>query len=136
MDNKIFGELNDFEIEQEKEFRKTVESIAYYQGDTERVTIDGEWTEEELIDNIKDEAFLLIEKLKDNFKNKACYNNNLKLPEFLSNELIDRIDVIEEYNKLVDKHRNDSEKCFGIHYFDRFIISEMENILKNNLVSN
>ena len=128
-------ELSDFEMKQEEEFRKTVESIAYYEGNTERTTLDGEWTESELIENIRDEAMILLEKEKKELIAKACYNKDLLLPEFLSDKLINEIDVIEEYNKLVDKHRHDAVKCFGIQYFDKYIISEMRKILKDNLVS-
>ena len=54
--SKIYTSMEAFEEAQEKEFRVKVEEIAYYQGDLERTTLDGEWTESELKDCLWDEA--------------------------------------------------------------------------------
>lgn len=117
---------------QEKEFRTKCEEIAYYQGNRQRITIDHEWTEEDLIGEVKDEVYKYIEAWKDKHKNKAMYNNNLVLDAYMAEEILNDNDVIEIYNKEYDKRRN--EKKFGIVYFDDWLKKEVDKRLRQNLV--
>lgn len=137
MDNTIRNAA-DFEVK----FQEAVTSISMYEGNIERTTLDKEWTESELLDEIRDEAFKLLEGNKENkgwieknkAKDKALYDTDLLLPEYLANKIIDEYDCIELYNKEVDKHRKDTEKDYGINYFDKLIIKKMTKILKDNIV--
>lgn len=135
-------ELNELDQQFEKEFRAKVEEFAYYQGNRERYTLDGEWSENELKESVTDEAMKILQGDKTNpgwlvkTSGRAKHDKDLEFPEFLANKLIDAYDLVEQYNKLVDKHRNDPQVKFGIHYFDEWSIKEMTKILKDNLVTN
>ena len=52
-----------------------------------RTTIDDEWTEEELADNIDDECIKLIDKYKGKYVNKAVYDSNLLKPAYLAEKI-------------------------------------------------
>lgn len=129
-------------VEFEKRFQEAVKTVSVYEGNIERTTLDKEWTESELLDEIRDEAIKLLEGSKDNkgwieknkVKDKALYDADLLLPEYLANKIIDEYDCIELYNAEVDKHRKDTEKDYGINHFDRLIIKKMTKILKDNIV--
>ena len=138
---KIYTSISDFEEAQEKEFRLKCEEMAYYQGDRERYTIDGEWTEEELKDDIYSEAkkFLLGDK---NIKGwisvnsgRAMVDPDLIKVEYLVEDICNRYDLIEVYNRAYDLHRNDKPMKFGIHYFDELVQNEIKKTLKNNLIT-
>lgn len=138
---KIYNSISDFEEAQEKEFRLKCEEMAYYQGDKERYTIDGEWTEEELKDDIYSEAkkFLLGDK---NIKGwisvnpgRAMVDPDLTKVEYLVEDICNRYDLIEVYNRAYDLHRNDKPMKFGIHYFDELVQNEIMKTLKNNLIT-
>lgn len=137
--SKIYTNMSSFEEAQEKEFRQAVETLGYYQGDTERTTIDGEWTETDLREDVLDEAHKLLNAEKTGWlaKNagRAVLNKDLLHAEFLCEEFCTEVDLIEIYNKQYDLHRNDSERKFGIHYFDEYIVKEMTKILKGNLLA-
>lgn len=134
-------EFGNFEQKAEDEFRAKVEEIAMYQGNIERYTIDREWTEEELKEDVMDEALKILKGTKDKegwltkTTGRAKLDKDLDYPEFLANKVIDEYDLIEEYNKQVDKHRNDEVKKFGIHYFDEWCIKTLNKILKDNLIT-
>lgn len=138
---KIYNDIADFEKAQEEEFKLKVEEIAYYQGEQERVTIDGEWTESELKDDIYEEACKLLNGTKDNkglaekYKHRALIDRDLLLPEYITTHICDNHDIIEVYNKLVDIHRNDEKILFGIQYFDEVVRVEVQKVLKENLIS-
>lgn len=140
--SKIYTDIKDFERAQEEEFRNKVEEIAYYQGDSERTTIDGEWTESELKDDIYDEAHMILHG--EPGKNtgwlafnlgRAVYDNDLLKEEFIVENICERYDLIEVYNRAYDLHRNDKPMLFGIHYFDELVQAEIKKLLKNNLVT-
>ena len=142
---KIYNSMSDFEEAQEKEFREKVEvisSLSYYQGDTDRTTIDKEWTESELKDDLWSEAKKVLDGDKNKSgwlsknKFKAVYDEDLKKIEYLVEHLASELDLIEIYNGALDKHRNDKPMLFGIHYFDEAIRAEILKVLNNNLVSN
>lgn len=61
---KIYDSQEDYDRAAEEEFKIKCEEIAYYQGDIERTTLDGEWTEQELKDNLWDEANKLLMEIK------------------------------------------------------------------------
>ena len=88
-----------------------------------------------------DEALKILKGTKDKegwltkTADRAKLDRDLDYPEFLANKVIDEYDLIEEYNKQVDKHRNDEVKKFGIHYFDEWCIKIMNKILKDNLIT-
>lgn len=138
--SKIYASKEDYEEAAEEEFRRKVTEMAYYQGDQERTTIDGEWTESELRDDVYEEANKILNGTKDSKgwveKNKfrAVKDETLLLPEFLTEDICSRYDLIEVYNRAYDKHRNDKPMLFGIHYFDDLVVAEVNKTLKENLV--
>ena len=98
-----------------------------------RTTLDGEWTEEELADDIYDECSKLVRVYKTKYRNCAVYDNNLYKPQYLAEKIkSESDDLIEIYNKCADKHRN--ENAFGIHWFDEWIHEQIKRILNANLV--
>lgn len=136
--NKIYSDMGSFERAAEEEFIAKCEEIAYYQGNKERVTLDGEWTESELRDDVYDEVskLLLGEKgLAEKYKYRALVDKNILIPEYMCNHICEGKDLIEWYNTIVDKNRNNEKKLFGIVYFDTEVIKEAERVLKRNLVS-
>ena len=122
----------EFYKKQEEEFRAKCEEFAYYQGNRQRVTIDHEWTEEDLEGEVRDEVYKIVTDWKAKHEGCAVYNKELLLDAFVAETIIDNIDLIEIYNKEYDKRR--SEKLFGIHYFDDWIKRELEKQLNKNLV--
>ena len=58
-------EFGNFEQKAEDEFRAKVEEFAMYQGNIERYTIDREWTEDELKEDVMDEALKILKGTKD-----------------------------------------------------------------------
>lgn len=139
--SKIYTDTSAFEKAQEEEFRNKVEEIAYYQGDVERTTIDGEWTEEELKDDVWNEAHKLLngtngEKgLTELYSGRALINKELIKVDYLVEYICNKYDLIEIYNKAYDMHRNDKPRLFGIHYFDELARGEIKKVLKDNLAS-
>ena len=102
-------------------------------GSNPRTTIDDEWTEEELADNIDDECIKLLDVYRGKYVNKAVYDSNLLKPAYLAEKIkSESEDPIEIYNSEFDKHRNDG--IFGIHLFDRWIERQVRRILNSNLV--
>ena len=57
---KIYTNISNFEVAQENDFQRAVEELGYYQVDNERTTIDGEWTESDLKEDVLDEAYKLL----------------------------------------------------------------------------
>lgn len=138
---KIYTSMTDFERAMEDEFREKVESIAYYQGNIKRTTLDNEWTDEELDGILYDEVLKILNGedgskgwLEKN-KYKAIKDNTLTKPEFIVNDIKDRYDLIEVYNRAYDMHRNDEKRLFGIQYFIDLCKDEINKILRNNLVN-
>lgn len=102
-------------------------------GSTTRTTIDGEWTYEELRDNIDDECIKLAPIYERKYRDRAVYDKNLFKPAYLAEKIRNESDdLIEIYNKEYDKHRN--EKIFGIHWFDAWIAKQVQHVMNNNLV--
>lgn len=138
---RIFESKEDYDIAAEKEFRDKIEEIAYYQGDIERTTLDGEWTESELKDCLWDTAhkYLHGENGKTGWLafclGRAIKDESLLKEEFIVEDICSRYDLIEVYNKLLDMHRNDKKKLFGIAYFDQISQEEVAKLLKNNLIT-
>lgn len=137
---KIYTDMNAFEIAMENEFREKVEQLSLYSGDGERTTLDNEWTEEELEGVLYDETIKILNGtdgkkgwLEKN-KNKALYDKLLTTPEYIVEDIKDRYDLIEIYNRACDMHRNDEKKLFGIHYFSDLAIKEVNKTLRNNIV--
>lgn len=139
--SRIYTSQEDYDKEFEEEFKNKVEEMAYYQGDRERTTLDGEWTESELREDIETEARKILHGtdgktgwLEQN-KHRAVYDKSMLHEEYIATAICDKYDIIEVYNKLYDKHRNDKPRLFGIHYFDEIAIIEIKKTLENNLVS-
>lgn len=138
---KIYEDMDDFEKAREKEFANKCQEVAYYQGDQERTTIDGEWTESELREDVETEALKILNGTNgkkgwlEKNKDAALYDKDLLHPEFIATNICDRFDLIEVYNAAYNKHRNDKPMLFGIHYFDELAVAEVNKVLKNNLVS-
>ena len=100
---------------------------------TTRLTLDNEWSEEELESNIDDECIKLAPIYEAKYRNRAVYDKDLYKPPYLAEKIKDESgDLIEIYNKEYDKHRN--EKMFGIHWFDKWIEAQVRRILNGNLV--
>jgi len=135
---RIYESQEDYDIAFEEEFRNKVEEIAYYQGDIERTTIDGEWTESELKDDIYDEVKNLLEKqgYAKKFEGRALRDYDLIKVPYLVEYLCNNFNVIETYNKNYDKHRNDKPMKFGIHYFDEAVVTQIKKTLNENLITN
>lgn len=141
MKRDLYMTREQYEEAFEADFKEKVEMISMYQGDVERVTLDGEWTESELKDELWDETHKVLQGenekpgwLKANFK-RAVLNEDMLHEEFIVEDICDRCDLIETYNKAYDKHRNDKPMLFGIHYFDEAARAEINKVLKNNLVT-
>lgn len=138
---KIYDSQEDYDRAAEEEFKIKCEEIAYYQGDIERTTLDGEWTEQELKDDLWDEANKFLNGAKESkgwletHKGRAMRDTDLCKVQYLVEDICTRYDMIEVYNKVVDMHRNDENKLFGIAYFDQIARAEIEKTLKQNLVT-
>lgn len=137
---KIYESKEDYDRAFEEEFKNKVMEVAYYEGNVEKTTIDGEWTESELKDDMYDETLKILNGYDNKKgwielnKNRPVYDKDLLLPEFIVNNICDRFDLVEVYNKAYDIHRNDKPMLFGIHYFDELVHAEVNKILNNNLV--
>ena len=131
---KIYESQEDYDKAFEEEFRNKIEEIAYYQGNIERTTIDGEWTESELKSDIYDEVKAVLEKegYAEKFKYIALRDRDLLKTQYLTEYLCNNFDVIETYNKNYDKHRNDKPMKFGIHYFDEAVRRQIKITLDAN----
>lgn len=104
-------------------------------GSSPRVTLDEEWTEEELADNIYDECVRVLKEYQEKYKGRALYDTNLLKPQYLAEKIRnENDDLIEIYNKLYDQHRNENK--FGIYWFDLWIEKQIRHIMTDNLVGN
>lgn len=99
-----------------------------------RTTLDREWSEDELQDDIYDICVnVMTPKLLDSYKYRALKDRDLLKPHYMSEQILDEVgDVVELYNKEYNKHRN--EKIFGIHWYDEAITRIIKKKLKENLV--
>lgn len=141
---KSFFSEEEYNKKFEQDFQDTVEMVGYYQGNIERETIDGEWTEGELKSDLWDEANKLLNGYEDNgkkvvgwlekHKGRLLKNEDLTHTEFVVNDIIDRYDLVEVYNRAYDIHKNDKPRLFGIHYFDELARAEVLKVLNGNLV--
>ena len=115
---------------------KNDEFSSHYYGSRERTTLDGEWTESELKDNVWDDCNKAIKEWKERKKNKEVKlcDDDLILPDYLAEIICNEEDIIERYNKLADKHRLDVERLFNIAYFDNWCLDIASKKLKNNIV--
>lgn len=117
----------------EDEFARRCTEIAMYQPSV-RTTLDGEWTEEELREDVYD---VCIETMTDSalkkYQYRALKDSDLLKTQYMAEKILDQIDdVVELYNKEYDKHRNDNK--FGIVWYDEAIKSMINKLLKENLV--
>ena len=112
--SKIYTDIEEFEKAQETEFREKVEELAYYQGDNERTTIDGEWTESELRDDIWTEANAILKDWIPKHINRAILDKDLTHEEFIVEDICNRFDIIEVYlinHKIYDgRYADQNEK--------------------------
>ena len=114
-------------------FAEKCEEIAMYQPEV-RTTLDGEWTEEELREDVYD---VCIETMTDSvlkkYQYRALKDSDLLKTQYMAEKILDQIDdVVELYNKEYDKHRNENK--FGIVWYDEAIKSMINKLLKENLV--
>lgn len=128
-------QLTKFEQKIEDDIKKQITEYSYYAGDREEYTLDGEWSQSELEEDLDDEALRLVNDWKEKNKYRAVLDKDLLFPEYLANKVKEENDLIVVYNKAYDKHRNDADRKFGIHYFDEEIVKIMKKILKENLVT-
>lgn len=107
--------------------------IAMYQP-TVRITLDGEWEEEELRSDIYDVCVeVMTSELLEKYKYRALKNIDILKPHYMNELILNQIeDVVELYNKEYDKHRH--EKYFGIKWYDEAIRNMILKNLKENLV--
>lgn len=131
--------FEDLDERAEQEFRTKCEEFAMY-GHVERTTLDGEWTEEDLRDDIFDVcAEVMTEKLLKDYEHRALHNRDLLKKQYMADTILNDIeDVIELYNTEVDKHRAsfETEHYFGIHWYDEAIKKMVIKKLKENVVCN
>ena len=139
---KIYTSMSDFERAQENEFRSKVTQISNLGvKPEERLTLDREWTEQELKEDLLDEAEKLLngkDKIKgwiEKHKYRVLKDETLIHSEFLVNKIMEENDLIEIYNKAYDKHRNDKPRKFGIVYYDEELNKIMTKILNDNLLT-
>lgn len=138
---KIYTNYEEYEAAKEEEFRRKCWEASALYGHTERTTLDGEWTEEELKETMLDEIAKVLHGDKEHKgwleinKHRAVKDKSLLHEEYIYTNICDRFDIIEVYNKVVDNHRNDKPRLFGIHYFDEVVHKELNKILKENLMS-
>lgn len=139
--NTVYTSKEAYEEAMEAEFRQKCWEVSAMYGHVDRTTLDGEWTYEELKETMLDEIskFLHGEKDKpgwlEKHKHRAVKSQDMLHEEFIVTDICDRYDLIEVYNRAVDKHRNDKPRLFGIHYFDELVKAETEKILKENLLT-
>lgn len=117
----------------EDEFARRCTEIAMYQPSI-RTTLDGEWTEEELREDVYD---VCIETMTNSalkkYQYRALKDSDLLKTQYMAEKILDQIDdVVELYNKEYDKHRNENK--FGIVWYDEEIKSMINKLLKENLV--
>lgn len=137
------GKLSALEQKIENDIRKQISDYSYMGKTKERTTLDGEWTEEELEADLEDEAMAILNGDKhkgtkgwiEEHKFRAVKDKDLLYSEYLANMIREENDLIVLYNTEYDKHRNDTNRKFGIHYFDEAIRKKMKDILKDNLIT-
>lgn len=138
---KVYTTREAYEQAKEEEFRRKCWEASSIYGSVERTTLDGEWTEEELKETMLDEIAKILHGDKTNKgwleinKHRAVKNKDFLHEEFICTNICDRFDLIEVYNRVVDLHRNDKPRLFGIHYFDQIVHKEVNKMLKENLIS-
>ena len=106
--------------------------IGYYTPEV-RTTLDGLWEEADLVDVVKDEVYKLEKEFNQKYKGRAVRDKRLLNDEFVSDVIVEGMDLVELYNTLVDKHR-DSD-LFGITHFQNNIHDEVLKVLKKNLIT-
>lgn len=124
----------------DEQFEKQVEMFNMYQGNEERLTLDHEWTESELQDDIYSDVKAILNGDDKNKgwiaknRHRAVYDSDLIKPEYLAEKIKNEIDVIELYNSAYDKHRNDERRLFPIHYYSEELQKIIKKVLSENLV--
>lgn len=140
---KIYTDVLEFEKAMEADFQEKCKMVAMYQGDQERMTLDHEWSESELKDDLYSEALRVLNGDKEKgtkgwleqHKHRAFKDEQLTHVEFIVEDICSRFDIVEVYNRAYDLHRNDENRMFGIHYFDELTRAEVLKVLKNNLLT-
>lgn len=118
----------------ENEFADKCEMLSLYGKSSARTTLDEEWDEDELRDNVYDVCVeLMTDKFLKAYQFKAMQDTNLLKHDYMTEHLLEQIDVIELYNKEYDKHRH--ENAFGITWFDMAIKELIRKKLKENLMA-
>lgn len=135
---RIYESEEDYNRAFEEDFREKIEELSIYQGEVERTTLDGDWNETDLKEDVQDLAMKILGNVKEkgwlhDHRYCAVNDRNLLFDEFVANKFFDENDVIEVYNTACDKHRNDERKLFGIHYFDEVVELKIKKILEDNL---
>ena len=132
---RIYESQEDFERAWEADFRHKVDLLN--QDNSEKVTCDGEWTEETLRDDIYDEVkrLLVDEGLSSKYKNRALKNPNLLIVDVMYEEIISRLDLISAYNSAYNFYKKHDKDCNGIYYFDDKIHEVIRYLLEDNLVT-
>ena len=123
----------DIDERAEREFKEKCQEFNMY-SPVERTTLDNEWTEQELIDDIYDTCVeIMTPELLKKYEHRALINPDLLKTQYMANTIANQIeDVIELYNKEYDKHRN--ERAFGIRWYDEAIKKMINKKLKENMV--
>lgn len=103
----------------------------------QRTTLDQQWEEDELIDDIYDVCNeVMTDELLAKYKGRALFDYSLLLVPYMAEEITGSIDdVIELYNKEYDKHRNIANTENGISFYDDAIKKMILSKLKGNLVN-
>jgi hypothetical protein len=133
----IYESEEDYQRAFEKDFREKCKMINEQSKRIERTTIDGEWTYDELKDDIWSEAKKIFrdEGWINKHKGRAFKDNDLLHEEFIVEDICNRYDLIEVYDRAYEIHHNDKPMELGIHYFDELARAEVFKILNNNLVT-
>jgi hypothetical protein len=128
------GDIFELDHAFEDEFAIKCEEIAMYQPFV-RYTLDGEWTAEELVEDVQDECMKSREWEK--YTSRAMHNPLLLNTTQLAEKIIKDNDLIDRYNEAVAKYNSniDRSKVFNIVKFDNWLHEEIIKVLKDNLVT-
>lgn len=103
-------------------------------GHEEKLTLDGEWTYDELDGDVYDVVAKYYERnnVSDRYKGKALYDTDLLKPQYMVEEIKCGVDLIEVYNTEYNKRKEENK--FGITYFDEWVENQIQQKLKGNEV--
>ena len=102
-----------------------------YQQSHEKITIDGEWWEDELRGNVHDICIqIMTPKILQKYEYRALKNKDLLKPQYMAEQILNEIDVVELYDNEYKKHN----QIYDIELYDVAIATIVEQKLEENIV--